>query len=171
MVFFVILSLEGWSTKAKEAPSPHEVRLILLDTNAVFQYFRNKLFLDRQLMDKLVLDRLKKMWKMLLVKKQQTPPMCSIEYMNHHFSSAEVAGSSWASSPGIRFILEILCSSYLIPSIFYSKVQIIFWGSLLSFNNCSRAASRRFIVLLKSMFITCKIQLRGPVITNISLKR
>ena len=28
-------SLEGWLTKAKEAPSPHEVRLALLDTNPV----------------------------------------------------------------------------------------------------------------------------------------
>ena len=26
-------SLEGWSNKAKEAPSPNEVRLALLDTN------------------------------------------------------------------------------------------------------------------------------------------
>ena len=31
-------SLEGWPTKAKEAPSRHEVRLAaLLDTNPVFQ--------------------------------------------------------------------------------------------------------------------------------------
>ena len=30
-------SLEGWPTKTKEAPSPHEVRLALLDTNPVFQ--------------------------------------------------------------------------------------------------------------------------------------
>ena len=30
-------SLEGWPTKAKEAPSPHEVRLAQLDTNPVFQ--------------------------------------------------------------------------------------------------------------------------------------
>ena len=30
-------SLEGLPTKAKEAPSPHEVRLALLDTNSVFQ--------------------------------------------------------------------------------------------------------------------------------------
>ena len=30
-------SLEGSQTKAKEAPSPHEVRLALLDTNPVFQ--------------------------------------------------------------------------------------------------------------------------------------
>ena len=29
-------SLEGWPTKAKEAPSPHEVRLAPLDTNSVF---------------------------------------------------------------------------------------------------------------------------------------
>ena len=29
----VIPSLEGWSAKAKEAPSPHEVRLTPLDTN------------------------------------------------------------------------------------------------------------------------------------------
>ena len=30
-------SLEGLPTKAKEAPSPHEVRLAPLDTNPVFQ--------------------------------------------------------------------------------------------------------------------------------------
>ena len=30
-------SLEGWPTKDKEATSPHEVRLALLDTNPVFQ--------------------------------------------------------------------------------------------------------------------------------------
>ena len=30
-------SLEGLPTKAKEAPSPHEVRLALLDTNPVLQ--------------------------------------------------------------------------------------------------------------------------------------
>ena len=30
-------SLEWLPTKAKEAPSPHEVRLALLDTNPVFQ--------------------------------------------------------------------------------------------------------------------------------------
>ena len=28
-------SLEGWPTKAKEVPSPHEVRLAPLDTNPV----------------------------------------------------------------------------------------------------------------------------------------
>ena len=33
----MIPSLEGWPTKAKEAPSPHEVRLTSLDTNPVFQ--------------------------------------------------------------------------------------------------------------------------------------
>ena len=36
-IFIVTPSLEGWPTKAKEAPSPHEVRLALLDTNPVFQ--------------------------------------------------------------------------------------------------------------------------------------
>ena len=30
-------SRKRWPTKAKEAPSPHEVRLVLLDTNPVFQ--------------------------------------------------------------------------------------------------------------------------------------
>ena len=30
-------SLERWPTKAKEVPSPHEVRLAPLDTNPVFQ--------------------------------------------------------------------------------------------------------------------------------------
>ena len=29
-------SLEGWSTKSKEAPSLYEVRLTLLDTKPVF---------------------------------------------------------------------------------------------------------------------------------------
>ena len=31
-------SLEGSPTKANEAPSPHEVRLVPLDTNPVFPY-------------------------------------------------------------------------------------------------------------------------------------
>ena len=35
-------SLEGWPTKAKEAPSPHEVRLAPLDTNPVFQSLEEK---------------------------------------------------------------------------------------------------------------------------------
>ena len=38
----MILSLEGWSTKAKEAPSPHEVRMSPLDTNLVFQSLGGK---------------------------------------------------------------------------------------------------------------------------------
>ena len=33
----MIPSLKGWPTKAKEASSPHEVRMSLLDTNPVFQ--------------------------------------------------------------------------------------------------------------------------------------
>ena len=33
-------SLEGWSTKAKEAPSLHEVRLAALDMKPVFQCLR-----------------------------------------------------------------------------------------------------------------------------------
>ena len=33
----MIPSLEGWPTKAKEAPSPHEVRLAPVDTKPVFQ--------------------------------------------------------------------------------------------------------------------------------------
>ena len=37
----MIPSLEGWTTKAKEAPSPHEVRLALLDTNPVFESLRD----------------------------------------------------------------------------------------------------------------------------------
>ena len=35
-------SLEGSPTKAKEAPSPHEVRLAPLDTNPVFQSLGEK---------------------------------------------------------------------------------------------------------------------------------
>ena len=34
------LSLEGWPTKTKAAPSPHEVRLAPLDNNPVFQCVR-----------------------------------------------------------------------------------------------------------------------------------
>ena len=37
-IFIVTQSLEGWPTKDKEAPSPLEVRLTLLDTNPAFQY-------------------------------------------------------------------------------------------------------------------------------------
>ena len=33
----MILSLDGWQTKAKKTPSPHEIRLTPLDTNPVFQ--------------------------------------------------------------------------------------------------------------------------------------
>ena len=33
----MIQSLEGWPTKANEAPSPHEVRPAPLDTNPVLQ--------------------------------------------------------------------------------------------------------------------------------------
>ena len=36
-------SLEGLPTKAKEAPSPHEVRLAPLDTNPVFQSLWDKM--------------------------------------------------------------------------------------------------------------------------------
>ena len=32
-IFIVTPSLEGWPTKVKEAPFPHEVRLTPLDTN------------------------------------------------------------------------------------------------------------------------------------------
>ena len=42
-------SLEGWPTKAKEAPSPHEVRLAPLDTNPVFQNLRGKLGIHRKM--------------------------------------------------------------------------------------------------------------------------
>ena len=35
-IFIETPSLEGWPTKAKEAPSTHEVRLTPLDTNPVF---------------------------------------------------------------------------------------------------------------------------------------
>ena len=35
-IFIVTPSLEGWPTKVEEAPSPHEVKLTLLDTNPVF---------------------------------------------------------------------------------------------------------------------------------------
>ena len=35
-------SLEGWPTKAKDVPSPHEVRMAPLDTNPVFQGLGDK---------------------------------------------------------------------------------------------------------------------------------
>ena len=43
----MIPSLEGWRTKAKEAPSPHEVTLAPLGTNPVFQSLKVKLDLDQ----------------------------------------------------------------------------------------------------------------------------
>ena len=41
----MVPSLEGWPTKAKEAPSPHEVRLTLLDNNPVLQYLGDVLLI------------------------------------------------------------------------------------------------------------------------------
>ena len=38
----MIPSLEGWPTKVKEAPSPHEVRLSPMGTNPVFLCLGNK---------------------------------------------------------------------------------------------------------------------------------
>ena len=35
-------SLEGWPTKAKEAPSPHDIRLDRLDTNPIFECLGGK---------------------------------------------------------------------------------------------------------------------------------
>ena len=35
-IFIATPSLEGWPTKAKMAPSLHEARLVLLDTNPIF---------------------------------------------------------------------------------------------------------------------------------------
>ena len=37
-------SLEGWPTKAKVAPSPHQVRVTLLDTNPGFQCVGEKTY-------------------------------------------------------------------------------------------------------------------------------
>ena len=39
-------TLEGWPTKAKETPSPHEDRLATLDTNPVFRCLRLKFFVS-----------------------------------------------------------------------------------------------------------------------------
>ena len=39
-IFIVVPALEGWPTKAKEAPSPDELRLTPLDINPVFQSLR-----------------------------------------------------------------------------------------------------------------------------------
>ena len=43
--------LEGWPTKAKEAPSPHEVRLAPLDTNPVFHSLWEKFAFNHLLID------------------------------------------------------------------------------------------------------------------------
>ena len=40
-IFIMTPSLEGWPTKAKEAPSLHEARLALLETNPVFSCLRD----------------------------------------------------------------------------------------------------------------------------------
>ena len=48
----MIPSLEGWPTRAKEATSPHEVRMSPLDTNPIFQSLRGALsFCDKLLED------------------------------------------------------------------------------------------------------------------------
>ena len=43
--FIVTPSLEGWPTKAKEAPSLQDVRLTPLDTNPVFSCLGDEHFL------------------------------------------------------------------------------------------------------------------------------
>ena len=42
-------SLGGWPTKAKEVPSPHEVRLAMLDTNPVLQSLGQKMSVNFRL--------------------------------------------------------------------------------------------------------------------------
>ena len=42
-----ILTLEGWPTKAKEVPSPHEVSLALLNTSQVFECLGNRWSITR----------------------------------------------------------------------------------------------------------------------------
>ena len=48
----MIPSLEGWPTKAKEAPALHEVRLAPLDTNPVFQSLRGFLGILKNIAEK-----------------------------------------------------------------------------------------------------------------------
>ena len=55
-IFILTPSLEGWPTKAKEAPSPHEVRLAPLDTNPVFQSLGGELKLELMLLIRFMLD-------------------------------------------------------------------------------------------------------------------
>ena len=51
----MIQSLEGWPTKAKETPSPHKVRLALLDTKPVFQSLGgNNLFCKNTVFEQLL---------------------------------------------------------------------------------------------------------------------
>ena len=45
-IIIVPQSLKRWPTKAKEAPSPHEVRPTQLDTNPIFQYLGDKKILN-----------------------------------------------------------------------------------------------------------------------------
>ena len=42
VIFIVKPPLEGWPTKAKEAPPSHEVRMTPLDNNPVFQCLGSK---------------------------------------------------------------------------------------------------------------------------------
>ena len=57
----MIPSLEGWPTKAKEAPSPHEVRLAPLDTNPVFHSLGENSVLSFQLVKSKLSVNVKKM--------------------------------------------------------------------------------------------------------------
>ena len=51
-IFTATLS-PGWPTKATEAPSPHEVRMTLLDTNPVFHCLEKKRNGDNQGINKI----------------------------------------------------------------------------------------------------------------------
>ena len=52
--FYCHTSLEGWTNKARETPSPNEVTLTPLDTNQVFQCLR--ITLAKQVLRKKLYD-------------------------------------------------------------------------------------------------------------------
>ena len=100
--FIVIPSLEGWPTKAKDAPSSHEVRLTLLDTNPVFHCLGdNKTMLQPWIVCKIVLQYLLEIPN-LKTKSLQIP---------HHFLST-MKINTWKFHLFLNKLLEIPLAIY-----------------------------------------------------------
>ena len=74
-------SLEGWPTKAKEAPSPHKVRMSPLDINPVFQSLGGEMINQKiavECLDNLILNAINTIRKKKIKNVLMLPPYTSL---------------------------------------------------------------------------------------------